>query len=64
MEEIRNPADSLWDIPIQKTTLNTNNHPLPPLHPGMYKSSPTVCSATVQKYKIPFPSKNRVDNTS
>ena len=60
MEGIQNPADGLWDIPIQKTILSINNHSLTPLHPGMYKGSATVCSATVPQYKKSVPSKNRV----
>ena len=60
MEGKRNLNDGLWDIPIQKTTLTKFNHPLPPIHPGLYKSLPRISTANIIKYKKPLPTKNRV----
>ena len=60
MDGKRNLTDSLWDIPIQNTTLSKFNHPLPPIHPGIYKSSPRIPTANIIKYKTSPPTKNRV----
>ena len=60
LEGIRNPTDGLWDIPVRKTTLHEFNHPLPPIHPGIYPKSPTVCGAFKLPFNTPMTPKNKI----
>jgi hypothetical protein len=51
----RNPTDGLWDIPVQKQTMQRFNHSLPPIHPGMYPSSAKACVASSYLLDHPQP---------
>ena len=37
LQGVRNPSDGLWDIPVQKTQMSSQNFNLPPPNAGMYK---------------------------
>ena len=38
LEGVRNTKDGLWDIPVHKHLITTNNFSFPKTHPGLYAS--------------------------
>ena len=63
LQGVRNHVDKLWDIPIQKTVLQSNNCVIPPVHPSLYPSSGIPSKTWPSKSKVLHPPvKRKVKN--
>ena len=48
LEGDRNYSDGLWDIPIYKTSISSQNYNEPNIHPGIHPSrTPAVCNTLI-----------------
>ena len=66
LQGVRNHVDKLWDIPIQKRVLHSNNCVIPPLHPSLYASRVIPSKNQPPQAKVSYPSlkKNMKSTTS
>ena len=54
LQGTRNLSDGLWDIPIHKKHITSDNYPPPNIHPGIYSAKPPpVQKGTISSKNIP-----------
>ena len=56
----RNKTDGLWDIPVQKASISALNHPIPPIHTGIYPYRTRINKANTILPMAPAKHKHRV----
>ena len=59
-ERTRNKTNGLWDILVQKYPVLALNHPIPPIHPGIYPSRTRINKANILLSMAPITCKHRV----
>jgi hypothetical protein len=51
LKGVRNPTDGLWDIPVQKTHISSQNCALPSPNAGIYARTPQITTSPGKKKK-------------